>query len=473
MRIIKAITLLALVAVVLAECWTCAAGWTHWYSLGWSQPSNGDRCQCVQNKVTTKAPATTKSLATIKATTTTRSATTTTTKSPATTTTKAATTTTKSPSTVARNCWSCGPGYSHWYDLGMDEPADPCACVATTAPTVVPTSAGSATTTTKSPSSTSKTTTTTTTAAPTTRLAQLLAAMTPSSTSTGSVSFSAGVGSYSPWNPPPSSLVSTLLDNLVTNTKYKTIMTYSVDATTTQLAQAKGLKVLGIIYIVPGTDNSALINAAITVAKAYPDTILGLACGNEQGSNYGLVQSVVDAVAQCATMLRAASVTQPIGVIDTYYAWCSHDEANCKTAWTAVSQYADWIGLNDYMFYDNWYSGVYPCNTPTTSPATQLANYKRVANLYGKPVIQTEFGWAASGSVQANSITGQSCSTASEANQKTMIQGVIDLYRTNNIPCNTFEAYREPWKGSSDADPERFFGVCLGVSPWTCSNAPQ
>jgi len=41
------------------------------------------------------------------------------------------TTTTSAP---ARNCWSCGPGYSHWYDLGLPQPEDPCACIRTSTP---------------------------------------------------------------------------------------------------------------------------------------------------------------------------------------------------------------------------------------------------------------------------------------------------------------------------------------------------
>jgi hypothetical protein len=37
--------------------------------------------------------------------------------------------TTRAPTTT-RNCWTCYPGYVHWYDIqGMAEPSDKCACV--------------------------------------------------------------------------------------------------------------------------------------------------------------------------------------------------------------------------------------------------------------------------------------------------------------------------------------------------------
>jgi hypothetical protein len=382
----SAITLILMLAIAVAaastststaaptyNCWTCPNGYKHWYDLGWSAPSNGDKCQCVQSTTTTT---TTKS----PTTTTKASTTTTTTKAPTTTTTKASTTTTAKVTTTTatptttRNCWTCPNGYKHWYDLGMNQPADPCACVAVTT-TVVPvatTTTKAPTTTTTTASTTTKASTTTTTKAPTTtttkasttttskvttttstptstRMQTFITAMTPTSTSLGSISFSAGVGSYSPSNSPPLTLVSSLMDNLIASTNYRTIMTYYIDAYTIPLAAAKGLKVLGIIYIVPGQDNSDLINTAISVAKSYPDTLIAISCGNSMGGNYGLTDAVVSAVSQCTTMLRSAGVVQPIGVIDTFYSWCSNDEYNCNVAWTAVSQYADWIGKSQII----------------------------------------------------------------------------------------------------------------------------
>jgi hypothetical protein len=32
--------------------------------------------------------------------------------------------------TSSRNCWTCPAGFVHWYDIGLAEPADKCACVA-------------------------------------------------------------------------------------------------------------------------------------------------------------------------------------------------------------------------------------------------------------------------------------------------------------------------------------------------------
>jgi hypothetical protein len=55
---------------------------------------------------------------------------------------------TKAATTVAptRNCWTCNPGWVHWYDIpGMAEPTDKCACVLAPV-TTKPTSLAQATT---------------------------------------------------------------------------------------------------------------------------------------------------------------------------------------------------------------------------------------------------------------------------------------------------------------------------------------
>jgi spore coat protein A len=86
---------------------------------------------------TTRAPTTTTTTVAPTATTTTAAPTTTTTLAPTTTTTTRApttTTTTIAPTTTTvapYQCWTCPAGYKHWWELGMQEPADKCACVAT------------------------------------------------------------------------------------------------------------------------------------------------------------------------------------------------------------------------------------------------------------------------------------------------------------------------------------------------------
>jgi len=302
--------------------------------------------------------------------------------------------------------------------------------------------------------------------------------MTPSTNSLGSVSFSPGVGGFSPSNPPSLSLVGQLLDNLVANTKYRTVQMYYLDPSTVQLVANAGLKMLGIIYTVPGQDNTALINSAIQVVHQFPDTVIALSCGNEMILNYGLTSSVIGAVSQCVSQLKAAGITLPIGSIDTYTGWCSNTETPCNNPVTGISDLVDWIGFNDYPWYDNTFSGTWSCVPFNQAAQVTLGKHKTLSALYGKPIVLTEFGWpsAPAGSSimsQPNDITGQQCGVGNDANQKAMIQNQIDLYRMNNLPCNTFEAFRESWKGNGPTSPETEFGFCLGDSPYTCINQPN
>ncbi|KAL0489925.1 hypothetical protein AKO1_005457 [Acrasis kona] len=214
------------------------------------------------------------------------------------------------------------------------------------------------------------------------------------------------------------------------------------------------------------------------MAKAYPDTIVGIACGNELGSTSGLNWNTIYTVQTCVNALKAAGLSQPIGVIDTYDSWCSNGANGCSQ-WSAMAAInIDWIGANIYPYWDNVYSGADSCNTASSAAAMTMTHHKNLISRYDVPVVVTEFGWpgAPAGQTflnQANYVTGEQCGVCNDANQKVMVQNMIDLYRNTGLPCNTFEAFREAWKSSSSIAPESNWGVCLGTSPYTCVGAPN
>jgi len=302
--------------------------------------------------------------------------------------------------------------------------------------------------------------------------------MTPNANSPGSVSFSPGVAPYSPWNPPPLSLVGTLLDKLISQTTFRTIMMYFIDYYTLNLVKERGLKVLAIVDLTTG-DNTNVINNAIAMAKQFPDTIISLSCGNELAANNGMTDRVVQVVQQCVSSLKAANVPQPVGSIDVFSVWCGGKESPCNVQWSAISNVVDWIGLNDYPWWNNVFSGNWPCNTAAQAAQRTLEHNRVIQNLYpNKPVVMTEFGWPAapagtSAPNPANYITGQQCGIASDANQKLMIQNTIDLFRMNKLPCNTFQSFREDWKATIGRDCDRWWGFCQGVPPYNCINTPR
>jgi len=309
------------------------------------------------------------------------------------------------------------------------------------------------------------------------RMKTFLDAMTIGPYDTGSISFSAAVAPYSPWNPPPTSLITDLLNILKTTTKYKTLQMYYIDQWTVPLIAQSGFKMLGILSLVASADNSAMINAGIAMAKAYPDTIVGIACGNELGSTNGITWSTVYTVSQCVNALKSAGIVQPVGVIDTYDSWCGRG-SSCAPWTDMASLNVDFIGANIYPFWDNVYSGGDSCNYYNTAGAMTLSHHKNLMNIYNMPVVVTEWGWpgAPAGQTylnQANYATGQQCGVCNDANQKAMVQSTIDLYRNTGIPINTFEAFREAWKATSSIAPEANWGICLGTYPYTCVSAPN
>jgi hypothetical protein len=70
MKYTSILLLIALLAVAFCQspstahptdsrgCWLCPDGWQHWYELGYAEPSNGDKCQCL-NSANTAGPTTT------------------------------------------------------------------------------------------------------------------------------------------------------------------------------------------------------------------------------------------------------------------------------------------------------------------------------------------------------------------------------------------------------------------------------
>jgi exo-beta-1,3-glucanase (GH17 family) len=55
------------------------------------------------------------------------------------------------------------------------------------------------------------------------------------------------------------------------------------------------------------------------------------------------------------------------------------------------------------------------------------------------------------------------------ANQKLVVQDVINRFRTAKLPAITFGAYKEPWKNQFGAA-ESQWGICQGIIPYKCTN---
>jgi len=273
---------------------------------------------------------------------------------------------------------------------------------------------------------------------------------------------------------PTHSQIDALFDALISQTRFRCILTYGVlnglDYTF-QSAQERGIKVIAIIWL--GTDvptNDASIAAGIQAAKAYPDTIVRLSCGSEFRTRYGGGFDYI--IRDCIDRLREAGVTQPITSIETWWEWCARSRP-CQQ-WD-LSADVDWIGINVFPWWENKYSGLFPCTAAADAAEFHIARLMEVSARYpGKDVVLTEFGWPAGpdGYSETNQYTGQQCGVASEDNQHLVVEETLAKLDELGLDGVLFEAFREgEWKRRNEGPVGVFWGICEGASPYTCRSA--
>jgi len=290
------------------------------------------------------------------------------------------------------------------------------------------------------------------------------------------VAFGPYIGNLDPdFGPHPTpDQIDTLLDALISQTRFRCIMTYGVlnglDYTF-QAAHERGIKVIAIVWL--GTDgptNDASIAAGIQAAQAYPDTIIRLSCGSEFRTRYGVGLDYI--IRDCIDRLREAGVTQPITSIDTWWEWCARSWP-CQV-WD-LSADVDWIGVNVFPWWENKYSGLFPCTTAADAAEFHIARLMDVSTRYpGEDVVLTEFGWPAGpdGYSETNQHTGQQCGVASEDNQHLVVEETLAKLDQMGLDGVLFEAFREgDWKTRYEGPVGVFWGICEGASPYTCRSA--
>lgn len=269
---------------------------------------------------------------------------------------------------------------------------------------------------------------------------------------------------------PSQKLIDTLLDNLVKKTPYRCIMTYGVmDGLeyTFEAAKARHLKVIAIIWLDNDTTvNSRSITAGINAARSYPDTIVKLSCGSEVRTRNGYAFD--GEISRCIDAMREARVPQPVTTIDIWWEWCNRAYP-CQQ--TIFGKQVDWIGINVFPWWDNEYSGLFPCTSAKQAADFHIARIEDVRKAYpGKEVVLTEFGWpnGPEGAVNTNKHTGQQCSVAGKKNQELVVKSTFKKLAAKGWSGNVFEAFSENWKPNSEGDFGRYWGICQGEPPYDC-----
>ncbi len=177
----------------------------------------------------------------------------------------------------------------------------------------------------------------------------------------------------------------------------------------------------------------------IALANQYPDVVFSVSIGNEASVEWTDHLVPVASLIAYARQIKNA-VSQPVTFCDNYVPWITKLEP--------LAAELDFISVHTYPQWEN--------GTIEGALAYSKQNYDAVAQKYpDKPVIITEAGWTT-----ASSGRGIEPGNASEELQASYYQQLMAWTQAEEILTFVFEAFDEPWKGSSDPlEPEKHWGL--------------
>ena len=186
-------------------------------------------------------------------------------------------------------------------------------------------------------------------------------------------------------------------------------------------------------------NNDKKIQRLIKWANEYPDIIFSLSVGNEAcvdwTDHYVPVSRVVDFAKKIKQFAK-----QPVTFCENYVPWLNKLKP--------LAEIVDFISIHTYPVWE--YKHIHEAIEYTND------NYQVVAGLYpGKPVVITEAGWATNSNGR-----GIHPEHVNEENQKVYYEDLMQWSEKNKVLTFFFEAFDEPWKGSSHPlEPEKHWGL--------------
>lgn len=185
--------------------------------------------------------------------------------------------------------------------------------------------------------------------------------------------------------------------------------------------------------------NEEQIDKLIDLANQHPETVFSLSVGNEATAEWTDHLVPVDRVIGYVRKVKAGA-RQSVTFCENYVAWLDKLEP-------LVAE-VDFISLHTYPIWE--YKGI------EEAIGYSKDNYYSVAHKYPeKPVVITEAGWATGANGK-----GIPSEVANEDLQISYCADLIDWTRNAKILTFVFEAFDEPWKGSTDPmEPEKHWGL--------------
>ena len=203
------------------------------------------------------------------------------------------------------------------------------------------------------------------------------------------------------------------------------VRTYSTDYGLDQIAGIAvrhGLKVIQGLWLsgLP-KKNHEQIEAAVALAKRYPDTIQAVVVGNEtllRGEMSG------DDVAAAVRGVKAR-VAVPVTYADVWEFWLRNPQ---------VAAAADFITIHILPYWED-----FPIPARTAAAHVDAIRRRVVAAYPGKEIFIGEVGWPSAGRMREGALP-------SPANQARVLQDVLALSGREKFRVNLIEAYDQPWK---------------------------
>jgi len=186
-------------------------------------------------------------------------------------------------------------------------------------------------------------------------------------------------------------------------------------------------------------ENDAEVERLITLARHNDDIVFSVAVGNEATVDWTDHFVPLERMIQHVRRVKDG-VPQPVTFCENYVPW--------REKLRELVRELDFISLHTYPVWE--YKHVHDALHYSKD------NYHSVASLYpDKPVVISEAGWATNSNGR-----GINPENSSQELQAIYYQDLMEWTASEHILTFVFEAFDEPWKGSSDPlEPEKHWGL--------------
>jgi exo-beta-1,3-glucanase (GH17 family) len=186
-------------------------------------------------------------------------------------------------------------------------------------------------------------------------------------------------------------------------------------------------------------ENDAEVERLISLARHNDDIVFSVAVGNEATVDWTDHFVPIERMIQHVRRVKEG-VPQPVTFCENYVPW--------REKLRELVRELDFISLHTYPVWE--YKHVHDALHYSKD------NYHSVASLYpDKPVVISEAGWATNSNGR-----GINPENSSQELQAIYYQDLMEWTGSERILTFVFEAFDEPWKGSSDPlEPEKHWGL--------------